>query len=256
MLSWRSRIAAGAIVVGVPFFTAIAQSAATAPARPPVRILGVFDDVTDLPVVGAEVIDYATKKKTFTSVSGAVSLAFLDPGETVLFIRKIGYEVRMQTVTVSASDTAPITLLLKPLTFALAEVRITAAKAASGRLALFEQHRAEGFGHFLTGEQLEQAEGRQTSDVFRMVPGVVMRPDSRGTGWYVASNRGGGSCFATVMVNGAIVYGSSPGQTPFDVNSMRPEELAGVEFYKGGATTPIAYGGTHNGCGTVVIWTR
>jgi hypothetical protein len=32
--------------------------------------------------------------------------------------------------------------------------------------------------------------------------------------------------------------------------------MAGVEYYAGGATTPIAYNATRDACGTVVIWTR
>jgi hypothetical protein len=55
------------------------------------------------------------------------------------------------------------------------------------------------------------------------------------------------------MVDGAIVYRGTQGQAPFDINSIRPEEMEGVEFYAGGASMPIEY---RFGCGLVVIWTR
>jgi hypothetical protein len=44
--------------------------------------------------------------------------------------------------------------------------------------------------------------------------------------------------------------------SPFDINSIKPEEMAGVEYYAGGASMPIAYNGTRTACGLVVIWTR
>jgi hypothetical protein len=257
MTSWRNRIITAAVAVSAPLLAANAQADVSAQPHPVVRLLGVFDDATGQPVGGAEVVDLATRRKAITSASGAISLAFLPPGVSVLHIRKIGYTPRLQTVSVSPADTVPITLTLRPLAQLMPEVRTTASNTTSGRLAMFEQHRAEGWGHFLTGEQLAKAEGRQTSDVFRTVPGVLLLPDRRSTGWYVASMRhggGGGPCPSTVVVDGIVRLGDF--DRPFDINSIRPEEMAGVEFYAGGATEPIAYGGSQNGCGLVVIWTR
>ena len=255
MASWRTRIVAAA--VAMPLVVANAQVTASTPPHPVVRLLGVFDDATGDPVGGAQVVDLATRRMAVTSVTGAISLAFLPPGISVLMIRKIGYAAQLQTVTVSPVDTVPITLALKPLAQVLPEVRTTATNTTSLRLATFEQHRAWGFGHFLTQDQLEKAEGRLTSEVFRRIPGVWLRFDTRSGGWYVASPRGGRFCAATVVVDGMSRRGPFDGV--FDINSIRPEEMAGVEFYAGGATTPMAYGGTQNGgegCGTVVIWTR
>jgi hypothetical protein len=258
MASWRRRIFAAAVAVAVPLFVSNAQAVTIAPPRPLGRLLGVFDDATGQPVGSAEVLDLATRRKSFTSVSGAVSLARLDPGVTVLQIRKIGYASRMQTVSVTPADTVSITMLLKPLAQELPEVRTTAPNTTTGKLATFERHRASGMGHFLTTEQLAKVEGHLTSDVFRTIPGVKVWPDGRSTAWYVASTRGSGSikpgiCLAAVMVDGVMVYRGTHGQAPFDINSIRPEEMAAVEFYAGGASMPIEY---RAGCALVVIWTR
>lgn len=258
MTSWRHRIVSIAVAVAMPLIAADSQSVANVLPRPIVRLLGVFDDATGDPVGGAQVVDLATKRVAVTSVSGAISLAFLPPGVSVLLIRKIGYAPRFQTVTVSAADTVSITMALEPRAQVLPGVRTTATNTTSGRLATFELHRAGGFGHFLTQDQLEKAEGHLTSDVFRRIPGVWLRFDTRSGAWYVASFRSGGGgtpCPATVVVDGTSMRGPFDGV--FDINSIRPEEMAGVEFYAGGATTPIAYGGTQGGgCGTVLIWTR
>lgn len=258
MAPWRRRIFAVAVAVAWPLVVAHAQAVATAVPRPLGRLLGVFDDVTGQPVVDAEILNLATQAKSRTSASGAISLALLPPGVSILQIRKIGYASRLQAVTVSPTDTVSITVALVPLVQALPEVRTTAPRPTAGKLATFEQHRAEGMGHFLTQDQLEKAQGRLTSDVFRMIPGMKVVPDLHGTAWYVGTTRGGGSigggtCLAAVMVDGVIVYRGGRGAVPFDINTIRPEEMAGVEFYAGGASMPIEY---RFGCGLVVIWTR
>jgi hypothetical protein len=259
MTSWRRRIVATVVVVATPLIAAHAQRGATGGPRPLGRLLGVFDDATGRPVDGAEVVDLSTQRKTITSASGAVSLSFLEPGVTVLQIRKIGYESRMQTVKVSAEDTISITMLLKPLVQTLPEVTTTAASATPGKLLTFEQHRAEGFGHFLTQPELEKSQGRLMSDVLRTIPGMKLMLDPRRGVWYVGTSRGaasmlrsgpGGICYAAVMVDGILR------PPPFDINTIRPEEMAGVEYYAGGATMPIAYNSTRAACGLVVIWTR
>lgn len=266
MASWRRRIFAAAVAVAVPLFVSNAEAVTIAPPRLLGRLLGVFDDATGLPVAGAEVLNLATQTRVLTSVSGAVSLARLEPGVTVLQIRKIGYASQLQTVNVSSADTVSVTVSLKPLAQALPEVRTTAANTTSGKLAMFEQHRAEGFGHFLTSEQLEKAQGHLTSDVLRTIPGIKLWPNPKsGNAWYVGTTRGStsvlrsgpsGICLAAVMVDGVMLYSGADGQAPFDINTIRPEEMTAVEYYRGGATTPIAYNSTRAACGLVVIWTR
>jgi hypothetical protein len=242
--------------VAAPLIVASAQSVANAQPHSLGRLLGVFDDATGLPIADAEVVNLAAQTRVRTSVSGAASLAFLEPGLTVLQIRKIGYASRWQTVRVSPADTIPITLTLKPLAQQLPGVYTTASNM-NGKLSSFERHREEGMGHFLTQEQLDKATGRLTSDVLRTLPGLKTTLGA-GTAAYVGTTRGAislrsGSCLAAVILDGAVVYSPGHGQTPFNINSIRPEEMAGVEFYAGGASMPIEY---RFGCGLVVIWTR
>jgi hypothetical protein len=230
------------------------------------RLLGVFDDATGQPVIGAEIVDLATGTKALTSVSGAISLAFLEPGATVLQIRKIGYKNRMLTVVVSPTDTASITLTLVPLGQTLPEVVTKGASTTTGKLATFEQHRSEGFGHFLTREQLVKMENHLTSDALRSIPGLKLINDPLDRRlWMVGTSRGrasilrsgpNGTCLAAVMLDGVMVYSGVEGQPVFDINSIRPEEIAGVEYYAGGAAMPLVYNSTRATCGLVVIWTR
>jgi hypothetical protein len=255
---WLSAVALSVL----PFSLGLAQ-----PRQQLGRLLGVFDDATGQPVVGAEVVDIATGTKALTSVSGAISLAFLEPGTTVLEVRKIGYKNRMLTVVVSPNDTVSITLTLVPLGQTLPEVVTKGESMTTGKLATFEQHRAEGFGHFLTREQLAKMESHLTSDALRSIPGLkLMNVDPRRPSlWVVGTSRGtasflrngpSGKCLAAVMLDGVMVYSGSDGEDLFDINSVKPEEIAGVEYYAGGASMPLRYNSTRATCGLVVIWTR
>jgi hypothetical protein len=75
------------------------------------RVLGLFDAETGDPIVGAEVSDSATTLTAKTTATGTVSLAFLRASHGVLQIRAPGYDVVRTEVTLSFSDTLPITML-------------------------------------------------------------------------------------------------------------------------------------------------
>jgi hypothetical protein len=85
-------VSARATFMGFALSTIVATTPCHAQQQHLGRLLGVFDDATGQPVIGAEVVDLATGTKALTSVSGAISLAFLEPGATVLQVRKIVYK--------------------------------------------------------------------------------------------------------------------------------------------------------------------
>jgi hypothetical protein len=227
------------------------------------RVLGVFDDVSGKPIPGAEVIDRATGIKAVTSVSGAVTLAWLEPGPTVLQVRSMGYASRLLTVVTSATDTVSITVLLRPLAQTLPEVVTTTVPIRDPRLAEFEEHRARGLGHFITREQLDKDQFRLTAEIMMRIPGLTMVQgpttglvgNTRGQSSSSGAHTAQGFCLAAVVVDGHLVFSGIPGQPRFSVNSFRPDQIAGIEYYAGGAT-PIEYSGTRGTCGLVMIWTR
>jgi hypothetical protein len=62
-------------------------------------------------------------------------------------------------------------------------------------------------------------------------------------------------CYVQVIVDGIIRYRSQVEEKLFDVNSIAPDQLAGVEYYSG-STTPMQYSSPGTTCGTLIIWTR
>ncbi len=76
------------------------------------RLLGVFDELSGLPIENAAVIDTVTGLRMFTSATGTVSLIYVPDGGSTLRIRKSGYESLLLSVTVSLRDTLPVTVTM------------------------------------------------------------------------------------------------------------------------------------------------
>ncbi len=255
-------------VRSVPLVVAIisallAPGTISAQQKPTVRIMGVFDDDTGQPVVGAEVVDVATNTKALTSEAGMIPLTWLAPGTTLLQVRKIGYASKIIPVTISPADTEPITVILKPTGTVLPQVVTKAAAPVTGKLAEFEQRRAIGMGKFLTRDEIMKHPNSRAADLMLMIGGVhIVHPRNNSAAAYLAVNRvstsartGMSECLAGIVLDGAVVYSGNPGEQPYDINQLTPEQLAGVEVYTGGATVPAQYNATRASCALVIIWT-
>jgi hypothetical protein len=55
---------------------------------------------------------------------------------------------------------------------------------------------------------------------------------------------------AQVFVDGVMM------PQPFDVNTVSPQSIRGIELYRGPATTPAELRSTKTVCGTLAIWTH
>jgi hypothetical protein len=62
-------------------------------------------------------------------------------------------------------------------------------------------------------------------------------------------------CYALVYVDGHLMNTQRPTE-PYDINSIAPERIEGVEWYASGAQTPAQYATLNSTCGVMAIWTR
>lgn len=244
----------------------------------------VLVDGSDKPIAGAEVSLPRLLLVARTDTSGAFRLGDIPAGRHQLNVRCVGFVPMTTQMTFAAGDSVEADLLLSAVAAfegqPLPGVTVTAAPTPHGRLSEFEERRALGAGgHFLTQGQLDLMEGRRMSEALAAisVPVVIGRTNAA----WVASSRGTQSlvrtirpsaadiaqgarthvCYAAVAVDGVLVYrGSEDGQGSseplFDINSLSTRNVAGVEFYSGGATMPAKYNGTRTTCGLILIWTR
>ena len=58
------------------------------------------------------------------------------------------------------------------------------------------------------------------------------------------------------MLDGSWVYDGDRSQSPFDVNSINPDDIAAIEYYRGLSNTPVELQGIRNSCAVLVIWTK
>jgi hypothetical protein len=145
----------------------------------------------------------------------------------------------------------------------------------------FEDRRLAGNGgKFLTQADLEKRPFATLTDALRQLPGIdFTRNNMNGRERYAVAGRmsqpvcvlcnGPRSngvmvpCYAAVVLDGAFVYGAGENggsnggdERKFDINSIDPSTLAGVEFYVGPATMPVQYNATRHTCGLLVLWTK
>ena len=232
----------------------------------------VLADSAERPLVNAEVAIPALNVSTLTDSAGTFALGRLPAGTYQVVVRAVGRVPYRETVTFGATDRIERDFLLKRAVNTLAKVEVLAAGApVDMRLAAYEERRRLGHGKFLTQDVLAKAEGRKLADVLRShVAGL--RPVAVGSVNAIVSTRGPmrnmpagddfdarqgarPQCYVQVIVDGVIRYRSQRGEKLFDINSIAPDHLAGVEYYTS-ATTPPQYNATGATCGTLILWTR
>lgn len=236
------------------------------------------------PVPGVEATIARLRLTAVSDSSGRFRFRNVPPGEHTLVFRAIGFRSESSTVTIDFDEVVSSEVALTRATggTVLPERVVTAPGVAPpAKLVEFTERQKLGVGHFINRDQLAKAEGglRQTGDVISLVPGVVVRRGSNKI--WVASGRAPSvkcafctfsvreltlydqaagarpACFMDVYLDGALVYDSKhPENGLFDVNSIPPEHIAGIEVYTGAAQTPAKYNRTGGGCGVLLIWTR
>lgn len=216
--------------------------------------------------------------------SGRFRLRDVPPGEHLVVLRAAGFRTESSTVTIDFDEVVSLEIALTRSTGTVLPERVvtaTAEERVPAHLVEFVERRKMGPGHFLTRAEFAKAEGglRQTGDVIATVPGVNVRRGSNRI--WVASGRATNTgcafcamsvdalnradvaagarpaCFMDVYLNGALVFDSRhPGNGLFDVNTIPPEQIGGVEVYASTAQVPAKYNRTGSSCGVLLIWTR
>ncbi len=270
----------GAVGAGV----ALATVATSALAQGEIAGRVVAADSGRPAVGGAEAALPGLHRSVVSDSSGRFRLASIPPGSHLLIVRAIGFRAESSTVTIDADEVVSSDVVLQRAEATVLPERVVTAEGAPppAKLVEFVERRKAGIGHFLSRDQLARAEGglRQTGDLISLIPGVIARRGSNrvwiASGRAVSSGgcafcaRGVGSlspadvaagarpaCFMDVYVDGAMVFDSAqPGSGLFDVNTVPPEHIAGIEVYTSAAQIPARYNRTASGCGVLLIWTR
>lgn len=235
------------------------------------RFLGVYDAATGNPVEDAEVRDVLSGTTAMTTKTGTVSLMFLPEGGGLVRVRKLGFEPQTFMVSISPTDTAPVTVVLVRTTAAQSLptviVRDSAVKYLSPALRGFEERRMMGFGHFISEAEMRKNDNHTMADVLiSHIPGLMIGPAPLGAEFIVATRKmckGGAlagckfpNCYPTVLVDGVKANMGMSATLPPDWSKVLPTDYAAVEFYAGPAEAPVEFSGSANECGLLLLWTR
>jgi len=203
-----------------------------------------------LPVSGATVALLGVRTRLSSDSGGHFTHEGLASGTYVMQVRAIGYSAAAWIVELGVGEVHVEVFELEPLPYTLDPVTVERQPGfAETRMQEFEQRRASGRGHFITEEQIKQANPRSLADLFRNIPGVRMQCRGSMGGCTVRMARAPRECKPDFVVDGFAATNS----TSFDMPTIG---IIGIEIYRTLSETPLQFLRADNQCGTIVIWTR
>jgi outer membrane receptor protein involved in Fe transport len=114
------------------------------------------------------------------------------------------------------------------------------------KLTEFNRRREKGEGYFITRADILRRDPVRTTDMLRTVPGVRIAASNLGQ---ASIRMRGRACNIAYFVDGI--------RAPyFDLDSVQPSSVEGIEIYKGTASVPPEFRGPLTPCAAIVIWTR
>lgn len=223
------------------------------------QILGgrVMDKTSNDPIPEAvvEVLNPTGRsiQRTRSDRDGFFVFELREPGEYRLRTARVGYQtVTSEGVQVESRQTVQVEIHIATGEIALEPLRVTARTQPPRSVWLeregFYDRERGGFGLFLTPYELSQRVAVQTSELFRGVPGITLTPVG-GSRYRITSTRAG-NCSPKMLMDGSPVADS-------DVDEMvQPQDVAGIEIYRGPSEIPGRWMGYRSNCGLIVIWTK
>lgn len=246
------------------------------------RIVGsVIDDSTSQPLVAValslvDAYERPVGSDIRSDSAGRFVLTVPRPGRYRIVGMRIGYARTITpSLVVEAGTQVPVELRMAPRVQLLAPLTITARPIVIARvLEDFEFRRNRGVGTFFTREQIEKRAPRDLITMLREVPGGRASTWGEGTAeiFFFTSSKPPSKpdlppCSPVFFIDGRRINTTerdtvveTATQRAVDaaelVNTVRPQDVYGIEAYPRGSQVPGEFGGSEAGCGAVLIWTR
>jgi hypothetical protein len=197
--------------------------------------------------------------EVFTNESGNFILTAPAPGSYYVLADRIGYTRSVDGILeLGAGGQISIDFFLRPEPIVLDSLTVEAERQVIIRRlesAGFYERQKAGFGYFVTPAQIEKKMPLTTRDLLRAVPGLRIVDDGFLGQILVMRGNSGGNCSPQLYVDGASIAPAGGTGVRLE-DAVNIDDITGVEIYNGGADTPLQYGGTQNGCGVVLVWTK
>ncbi len=203
---------------------------------------------TRIRIARATVTLGGTTLETTTDSTGHFSFTNLSAGDVVIEARAIGYAPRSWRVTLRPHRVLTHVFELDPLPYELPEVVVKGKQPLSVRhFADFERRRQSGMGAFITQDRIERANTASLVDVLVTVRGVQQICISNQCVAKMVRSPPG--CYPQYYVDGHE-------STAYFARLTPPQDVKGIEIYRGSSETPAEFQNSNAGCGVIAIWTK
>ena len=229
------------------------------------------------PIAGVDVWLISNQERVATDSSGSFRFAGLVAGPQLLQIRHLGYEVRRDTVTVSAGADSVFRFVLREQSAQLDTVRTVAGqqKYLSPMLRDFEERRHSGSGgHFIPDSTFRGNEHSTLGNLLQSrMPGMMFQYFNERR--LAVSTRKACSgavflhgcsskpdCFVAIYIDGQLFFNAKlaskmpPSAWPDMDQTFSVTTLTGAEYYASSAMAPSGMQVDDDGCGSLWLWTR
>jgi Carboxypeptidase regulatory-like domain len=212
----------------------------------------VHSDSADLPISNAEVYLPALRRGAYTDSAGHFRIENIKPGDYDVVVRRLGFSPLHMQMTLEPDETTAQQFQMTPRPFQLARVKVTAPDTARSlyvdNIMSFEHRRHNGFGSFISEDELRVASDRRLSSVLETIPNLRFYHLAGGA-MVAGSEESGRRCYTQIFYDGVKV------NFAFDLNSLAPETLRGIEYYSSKTSPPAQFTPSPGYCGALVLWT-
>lgn len=197
------------------------------------------------PLEGARVLVRGTGLDAVTGSDGRFALRDLPAGTFSLEARSIGLEPQFIPIDFAPGVQKTVRITLDTKLQELSRV-VVVGNIPKPRLDIeeFERRRKTGVGHFYVSSDLALRQASSLSDLFGTTMGLHVMPTRNGHSIFMRDG-----CPATVYLDGIKMLESWE-----TVDNIPPNQVAGIEIYKGTLEEPARYNG--NACGVILIWRK
>lgn len=209
----------------------------------------VASAVTGKPIAGARVSIPELQFGAITDDEGNFQIRELPPGLYDVRVHYLGYSTNQRPIRLQSGRVTNATFLLERDVLEVADLTVEVKQQNRiDPMRDFRERMERGFGDFITRADIEERNPENTSDLFRMVPGVDVSPVRQGQG-RVTMRCSGRKSRPVIFLDGVLTRN-------FPVDNLQPGAIQGIEVYRRASETPPQFSVGGPGCGVVVIHTR
>jgi len=222
-------------------------------------VRGVVRNHNSSLVPGAMVAAIGTDASVQADAFGRFSLPGIVAGSGIIEARAVGYQPGHSQTIVRADSVQDIDIVLGDSVTVLDPVVVEGEYTPYLARIGFLRRKQISQGHFLDTADVKRSGAVRFEEIFRVVPGVRIRPN--GSGYVVELQRGEGNsintgssyCPPAYFVDG-VYFPLPPLQTT--TVPIVPSEILALEVYSNLFSAPAQYQRREAACGVILIWTK